>query len=145
MYLSERRNGGILEVQLSGDWRGGDMPAIDAQLATVVLSGVSSLRVDVPDSLNMDLAGAWRLREWLEEAGRAGVAVEFTGPKPGQVQLIDATLAGNVHAAPPTSSESRFEPVSALGRHVTRRWESLLLALDFIGRTTATALRACTS
>lgn len=145
MHLSERRNGGILEVQLSGDWRGADLPAIDAEIAAVSLSEVTGLRLDIPDSVNLDLAGAWRLREWLEEAGQAGVAVEFVGAKPGQIELIDATLTGGVHAAPPTSSESRFEPVSDLGRHVTRRWDSLMMALDFIGRTAATALRACTS
>ncbi len=145
MYLSQRRNGDNLEVDLSGSWRGGDLPAIDAEIAEVPLSGISALRIAIPDSVNMDLAGAWRLRDWMEEAGRAGVAVEFEGAKPGQIDLIDATLTGKVRGTPPTSSESRFEPVSALGRHVTRRWNSLLMALDFIGRVTTTGLRACTS
>lgn len=145
MYLSQRRNGDHLEVELSGSWRGADLPAIDAEIAAVTFSGVGTLRIVIPHAMNMDLAGAWRLREWLDEAARAGVAVEFDGTRPGQLELIDATLAGKVHSTPPTSSEPRFEPVSALGRHVTRRWESLLASLDFIGRTTMTGLRACTS
>jgi phospholipid/cholesterol/gamma-HCH transport system permease protein len=145
MYLSQRRNDDHLEVELSGSWRGGELPAIDAEIAAITLSGVSTLRIAIPESVNMDLAGAWRLRDWAEEATRAGAAVEFAGDRPGQIELIDATLAGKVHATPPSSSESRFEPVSALGRQVTRRWESLLVALDFIGRTTMTGLRACTS
>jgi phospholipid/cholesterol/gamma-HCH transport system permease protein len=145
MHLSQRRNGDNLEVELSGSWRGSEMPAIDAEIAAVPLSGARSLRVLLPDFLDMDLAGAWRLRDWLEEAGRAGVAVQFDGRKPGQLDLIDATLAGKVHVTPPTSSEPRFEPVSALGRQVTRRWNGLLAALDFIGQTSLTALRACTS
>lgn len=145
MHLSPRRDGDNLEIELSGSWRGTDLPAIEAELGALPLAGVAMLRVQVPPTVSMDLAGAWQLHEWLEQAKRAGATVEFTGPRPGQIDLIDATLAGRVHAAPPTSSEPSFEPVSALGRHVTRRWDSLMASLDFIGRTTATGLRAWTS
>jgi phospholipid/cholesterol/gamma-HCH transport system permease protein len=145
MHLSPRRNGDNLEVELSGSWRGADLPAIEAELGALPLDGVSVLQVQVPEAVTMDLAGAWQLREWLDGAQRAGITVAFAGAKPGQLDLIDATLAGRVHATPPTSSEPSFEPVSALGRHVTRRWDSLMLALDFIGRTTTTGLRAWTS
>jgi phospholipid/cholesterol/gamma-HCH transport system permease protein len=81
----------------------------------------------------------------MEAAGRSGLDVRFDGQKPSQIDLIDATIAGKVRGTPPTSSEPRFEPVSALGRHVTRRWVSFKLALDFIGRVTLTWLRACAS
>lgn len=145
MYLSQRRNGDNLEVELQGSWRGGELPAIEAELAAVPLDGASTLRVRVPEGLPMDLAGAWRLREWLGEAERAGVPVQFDGPRPGQIDLIEASQTGKRPATPPSSSESQFEPVSALGRHVTRRWLSLLAALDFIGQVTFTGLRACTS
>jgi phospholipid/cholesterol/gamma-HCH transport system permease protein len=145
MHLSQRRNGDDLEVLLSGSWRGAELPAIDAEIAAVPLTGASTLRIVVPASVHMDLAGAWRLREWVEAAGQAGLAVQFEGDRPGQIELIDATLSDRRRGTPPTSSEPRFEPVSALGRHVTRRWNSLMLALDFIGRTALTGLRACTS
>ncbi|HEX6637694.1 MAG TPA: ABC transporter permease [Steroidobacteraceae bacterium] len=145
MYLSPRRNGDNLEVELSGSWRGSELPAIDAELGAVSLDGVAALRVRVPDTVPMDLAGAWRLRDWLEAAGHAGVSVSFEGTRPAQFDLIDASFTGKRRGPPASSSESKFEPVSALGRHVTRRWVSLLLALDFIGRTTSTALRASTS
>ncbi len=145
MHLSHRRNGDILEVELAGSWRGSELPAIDAAISGLPMSGVDSVRVTVPPELDMDLAGAWRLRDWLDSAQRSGTRVEFQGERPSQVELIDATVSGRVRAVPPTSSESFFEPVSALGRHVTRRWVSLLLALDFVGRITLTWLRAITS
>jgi phospholipid/cholesterol/gamma-HCH transport system permease protein len=146
MHLSQRRVGDILEIELSGEWRGSQLPAIEAEIAGISLAGASTLRVTVPASVHMDLAGAWRLREWLESLGNSGTTVEFAGQKPGQIDLIDATVSGKkLHMAPPTSSESRFEPVGELGRQVTRRWESLKAALGFIGRTTTTGLRACTS
>jgi phospholipid/cholesterol/gamma-HCH transport system permease protein len=145
MHLSQRRDGDILEVELAGSWRGKELPAIDAAIADLPSSGAHSLRVTVPADLDMDLAGAWRLRDWLDSARKSGTSVELLGERPGQVELIDATLAGKVRAVPPTSSESAFEPVSALGRHVTRRWESVKLALDFVGRITLTWLSAITS
>jgi phospholipid/cholesterol/gamma-HCH transport system permease protein len=145
MHLSAQRDGDNLEVELAGSWRGLDLPDIDAELAALSLDGVRALRITVPESLELDLAGAWRLREWMKAAEAAGASVEFAGPVPGQLELIDSTLAGKVHAHPPSSSEPSFEPVTALGRHITRRLQALYAALDFIGRATFTFGRACTS
>jgi phospholipid/cholesterol/gamma-HCH transport system permease protein len=144
MYLSHRRDGDNLEVELAGSWRGSEMPAIDTALAGLPLGGAEAIRVTVPRDLDMDLAGAWRLRDWLEAAKKDGARVEFAGAVPGQVELIEATLAGKVHLTPPTSSEPVFEPVNALGRIVTRRWVSFKVALDFIGRITFTWLKSMT-
>jgi phospholipid/cholesterol/gamma-HCH transport system permease protein len=145
MYLSPRRNGDNLEVELTGSWRGRDLPAIDAEIDALSLAGVGELSIRAANSHEMDLAGAWRLRDWAESAERAGVIVVYPDGKPGQIDLIDATVTGKRRATPPSSSEPRFEPVTALGRHVTRRWVSLLAALAFIGQTMLTLLRACTS
>lgn len=145
MYLQTRRDGDKLEAELAGSWRGADLPAIDAELAALSLDGVGSLRISVPDSLELDLAGAWRLREWIKAARGQGIDSEFAGEEPGQLALINATLEGKVHAEPASSSEPAFQPVSSLGRQVTRRWESVKLALEFLGHTTITWMRAVTS
>ena len=145
MHLNVRRDGDTLEAELAGSWRGVDLPAIDAALAGVSFAGATELRVNAPASVPLDLAGAWRLREWLKAAEAAGLTVVHENALPGQVELIESTLAGNVRAAPPTSSEPAFEPVSALGRQVTRRVASVRMALDFLGHTTITWLRSCTS
>jgi phospholipid/cholesterol/gamma-HCH transport system permease protein len=145
MHLSLERNGDTLEVELAGSWRGADLPAIDAELAAQSFDGAHALVVTIPESVTLDLAGAWRLREWLKAAEAAGLDVKFSGTPPGQLELIDATLAGKRSRPPPSSSESAFEPVSALGRQVTRRLQASKLALDFIGRACVTFARACTS
>ncbi len=145
MHLRQQRDGDVLEAELSGEWRGVDMPAIEAELATVSFDGARTLRVTVPASVAIDLAGAWRLREWLEAARHAGLEVEFTGDTPRQLSLIDATARGAVRVTPPSSSEPAFQPVSALGRHVVHRWQGIKMALDFIGHTMVTLARACLS
>ena len=145
MYLSQQRDGANLEVELAGSWRGATLPAIDAELAALSLDGVRTLRITIPDSHELDLAGAWTLREWVKVAEAAGASVEYTGAIPGQIELIDSTLGGKRRPTPPSSSEPTFEPVTALGRLVTRRVDDLKYALDFIGRATMTFLRSCTS
>jgi phospholipid/cholesterol/gamma-HCH transport system permease protein len=145
MHLSLKRDGDSLNVELVGSWRGHELPAIDAELAAVSFDGARQVAVTVPESTALDLAGAWTLREWLKSAERAGLAVRFTGTSPGQLDLIETTLAGRKHAPPPSSSEPAFEPVSALGRQVTRRITTLKYALDFVGRAVIAWLRACTS
>jgi phospholipid/cholesterol/gamma-HCH transport system permease protein len=144
MFLNVRRDGDILGVELSGQWRGAALPDIEAELEAQSFADVRQVQVTVPASLDLDLAGAWLMRKWLHKAEEAGIAVAFEPAKPGPLQLIENTLAG-AHATPASSSESRFEPVSALGRHVTRRVQTVRLALEFVGRATVTLLRACTS
>jgi phospholipid/cholesterol/gamma-HCH transport system permease protein len=145
MHLSAQRDGANLRVELAGTWRGTHLPAIEAELAATPVAGVDKVVVSVPESLELDLAGAWALRHWLKAAESAGATVEFAGKQPGQLELIDATLAGKARATPASSSESTFEPVSALGRIVTRRIRDFQLALDFMGRASMTLLRAGTS
>ena len=145
MYLNLRRNGDNLEAELAGTWRGVELPAIDAELAAHSFAGASTLRVIVPEAVTLDLAGAWRLRKWLKTAEDAGLEVAFEGEKPAQLELIESTFDGKLHLTPPSSSESTFEPVSALGRHVTHRVQSVRVALDFVGHIPMTWLRACPS
>jgi len=142
MHLSLQRQGDSLHVELAGSWRGAELSAIDAELAAQSFDGAHELVVSVPESVTLDLAGAWTLREWLKSAERAGLEVRFEGTPPGQVALIESTSSGRKHPAPPSSSESTFEPVSALGRQVTRRLITLKYALDFIGRAVVAWFRA---
>jgi phospholipid/cholesterol/gamma-HCH transport system permease protein len=145
MHLSLQRDGDSLQVELAGNWRGKELPAIDAELAAQSLSGARTVIVTIPESVSLDLAGAWTLREWLKTAERGGAEVRFDGATPGQLELIESTLSGRKHPHPPSSSESTFEPVSALGRLVTRRLITVRYALDFVGRAVIAWLRTCTS
>ena len=125
MHLTAQRDGDNLDVELAGSWRGTDLPAIDAELAAVSLAGVRSAA-----NHRSRVAGAGSRRGLdaapmdCKAAEKRGVSVEFAGAVPGQLELIESTLAGKRHGAPASSSESTFEPVSALGRIVTRRWVS---------------------
>src|ERR1044072_7605605 len=111
MYLQTRPNGDILQAELAGSWRGAELPAIDAEIAALSFDGAGTLRITVPDSVELDLAGARRLREWLKEAQPPVSDPEYAGKEPGQLALINATLEGKAHAEPASSSEPTFQPV----------------------------------
>jgi len=58
-------------------------------------------RVDRHQSLTaLDLSGAWRLREFLQQARAAGAQVEFRGPPPDQLRLVDFNVERRVPGAP---------------------------------------------
>jgi phospholipid/cholesterol/gamma-HCH transport system permease protein len=145
MVLHSHRNGDTLEIELAGSWRGPDMPVLEAELGAVSLSDARRLLITVPPDVPLDLAGAWRLGQWLDTAREQGIAVEFVGAPPGQLALIETTRTGTPHPSPRSSSEPQFEAVSALGRRVVSRWRGIRSALDFVGRTTLTFLHACVS
>ena len=92
VYLNVSRDGETLEVELAGHWRGADLPAIDAELAAQSFDGARALRVRVPEAVQLDLAGAWRLREWLQAAEAAGLTGELRGraARPARAHRIDA-------------------------------------------------------
>src|SRR3954469_15100863 len=103
MHLRLQRDADSLHVELAGNWRGKELPAIDAELAAQSIAGARELVIAVPETVTLDLAGAWTLREWIKSAERAGLAVRFEGATPGQLALIDATVSGRKHPAPPSS------------------------------------------
>jgi hypothetical protein len=120
MHLTAQRDGNNLDVELAGTWRGTDLPAIDAEIAAVSLDGVGALRITVPESLELDLAGAWTLRQWTKAAEKNGVSVEFAAPCRGS-SSSSTTVAASARA-PASSSEPTFEPVA--------RWAASYPALD---------------
>src|SRR5688500_1708351 len=79
MHFSLQRDGESLQVELVGSWRGVELPAIDAELAAQSFAGARRLVVTVSEDVELDLAGAWTLREWLKSAENAGLTVEFSG------------------------------------------------------------------
>ena len=126
MLLQVRRTEGGLALELTGEWRSLEYPAIDAALAAIDLSGARRLEVGTGGLAALDLTGAWRLREFLRRARGAGIEVQFAGAPPDQLRLVEQTLSPEPRAgAPAGAGMSRG---SALGEAPGER------SLAFIGR-----------
>jgi phospholipid/cholesterol/gamma-HCH transport system permease protein len=145
MYCVSRRVGDALELDLQGEWRAANLAAIDAELAALDWQAARAVSLTAGGAGLLDLSGAWKLRELLVKARAAGVAIDWRDAEPELLKLVERTLTASEHPVPPPSSESSFEPVTAIGRRVVRRLEDTRAGLDFIGRTATMGGRALLS
>ncbi|MGH8169386.1 MAG: MlaE family ABC transporter permease [Steroidobacteraceae bacterium] len=144
-----------LALQLTGEWRALAYPQIDAALAAVDLAGAARVVIATDRLAALDLTGAWRLREFVQHARRAGAEVAFAGTQPDQLRLVDDTLRPveaaqtAMPAARGLRAELRELPVEAevatlsfIGRRAVTLWRDMIGALAFLGRLSTTALGA---
>ena len=152
MLVEVRRSEQGLDIELTGEWRAVELAQIDAALAGVDLANAGRVSIGTQSLAALDLSGAWRLREFLQRARDSGAQVEFRGPPPDQLRLIDSTLKGEgpcpaVHVH---EHENGIVPLTELGLaeiglYSVREWRDLMAALAFLGRIFATFGRAVTS
>ena len=150
MLVEVRRSEQGLEIDLTGEWRALELAQIDAALAGVDLVDARHVSIGTKSLTALDLSGAWRLREFLQRARDSGASVDFRGPAPDQLRLIDSTLKGEAPAPPKHVQEHGFAPLTELGLaeigiYSVREWRDLMAALAFLGRIFATLGRAATS
>jgi phospholipid/cholesterol/gamma-HCH transport system permease protein len=150
MLVEVRRSEQGLEIELTGEWRALELAQIDAALAGVDLANARRVSIDTRSLAALDLSGAWRLRAFLQHARESGAQVEFRGPPPDQLRLVDSTLKGECPVPPVREHEHGIAPLTELGLaeiglYSVREWRDLMAALAFLGRVFATIGRAATS
>jgi phospholipid/cholesterol/gamma-HCH transport system permease protein len=155
MVLEVRTTEQGLALDLTGEWRALAYQQIDSALAAVDLAGARRIEIATGRLAALDLTGAWRLREFVLQAQKMGAQVTFAGTPPDQLRLVDETLRPIEAAAavPPVVKDLRTEleelPVEVevatltfVGRHAVTLWRDMVLALAFVGRICATAVRS---
>jgi phospholipid/cholesterol/gamma-HCH transport system permease protein len=141
--LNVRRDGDVLHLDLTGEWRVSALSEMDRVLTPIDLGHTRLVQVDTRGLVVLDFSAAWRLREFLDRATQLDAKVTFEGGnEPEQLRLISDCLARAPFQPPPSDRETPIEPVEALGRRVVRRWRDVVAAMEFTGRITLTALRA---
>ena len=153
MLVGVRRTERGLDVDLTGEWRALQLTQIDAELAAVDLSNAHRVSIGTETLAALDLSGAWRLREFVKKAQESGAKVEFRGPQPDQLRLIESTLKGErpVCDQPlPVPHEHGLAPLTEaglaeIGLFSVREWRDSMAALAFLGRIFASVGGAATS
>jgi phospholipid/cholesterol/gamma-HCH transport system permease protein len=151
MLVEVRRSEQGLEIDLTGEWRALQMTQIDAELAGVDLTNARHVAIDAHGLEALDLTGAWRLREFLNQIRQAGADVQFRGAQPDQLRLVDTTMKGET-PLPPCRQEEEYgiAPLTEaglveIGEFSVREWRDLKAALAFLGRVFTILGRAATS
>ena len=150
-YLAVRRAEQGLEIDLTGEWRALDLPRIDAALTRVELTNTSRVVIRTEGLRALDLSGAWRLRDFLQQLRQGGTDVQFQGALPDQLRLVDTTLKGEA-PLPPCREDEEYgiaplteAGLKEIGLYSVREWRDLVAATAFLGRIFATLARAARS
>ena len=152
MLVEVRRTEQGLDVDLTGEWRALSLAQIDAELAGVDLANVRRVSIGTKSLAALDLSGAWRLREFINQARASGAEVDFRGASPDQLRLIDSTLKGErpvCEIPKPVPHEHGLAPLTEaglaeIGLFSVREGRDLMAALAFLGRIFTTFGRAVT-
>ena len=151
--LDVHRGEGSLELQLSGEWRALKMPEIDAALAALDFTGISTVVIVADRMAALDLSGAWRLRELLRQLAAQQIQATFRGAEPDQLRLVDQTLSDQAPPQRPAlpqstpASDMHLEgairrPLIDIGRSSIRFARHLRQGVAFLGRVSVTFARA---
>jgi len=121
-------------LQLAGDCRMADLPALTEALAKV-RAAAPALQVDLTLTDEFDIGPAWLLRTALDEVRAAGGTVTVEGKPPGHFAFFDELPdAGPAAATPP---KERW--LIRFGRAIDFRLHNTITELAFGGRALATA------
>jgi phospholipid/cholesterol/gamma-HCH transport system permease protein len=134
VFIAARRTHDELQLELLGDWRAALFPQIERELRGIEFGGARRASIQ-PGASQLDLAGAWLLRSFLQRARAAGVDARFDGAPPPAYALLEHTATGEL--PPQLQHEEWLRPshaVEGLGRRTVRGWRELLGALDLLGR-----------
>jgi phospholipid/cholesterol/gamma-HCH transport system permease protein len=143
MYLTARRDADELSLELSGEWRALRFTDIEAELETVDFAGLRQINIAAAQA-QLDLTGAWLLRDFLDRARAAGATVEFQGLEPSTLALVERCKTGDITAQ--THSIEWLDPekaVEGLGRRAVRGFESMADGVSFLGRISVAFMHAC--
>jgi len=152
MLIELRRAGQSLEIDLTGEWRALELPQIETALAGVDLANTHQVLIGTQGLAALDLSGAWRLREFIQQIRQSGAEVRFRGDPPDQLRLIETTVKGEAPVPPcrEVKEEYGIAPLTEaglveIGQYSVREWRDLVAAMAFLGRIFRTAVRAATS
>ena len=92
MYLQSRRTAQGVALDLTGSWRLPELDAFTRELAAVQLDGATQVLIDTTGLTALDLSASVKLRDFMRRAAAAGASVEFVGPPPDQLRLIETAM-----------------------------------------------------
>src|SRR5262249_54381609 len=138
--IDVRRSEQSLDINLTGEWRSLQLEQIDAAFAGIDLTGAHRVLINTQGLAALDLSGAWRLREFINQARKSGVDVQFKGATPDQLRLVETTMKGEA-PLPPCREQEEYgiAPLTEaglveIGVYSVREWRDLTAAMAFLGR-----------
>ena len=149
MPVEARSTAQGLQLALTGEWSVRQFGQLQAELAALDLSAARQVLIDAHGIATLDLSGAFALRQFVQRAARAGVAIAWRGTPPDQLRVLDETLRES--SAPDTGGSPVPVPVAphralaSIGRYAVGAAADMLEGLAFFGRVCSTFVASLTS
>ena len=148
MLLESQRNDDGLTLRLSGAWCIDNISEIEATLDQIPRETDAAVVVDCTKLGELDLSGAWLLRQRIAQLQTDAGTVKFIRP-PAHFAFIDEITApksdGEGTATPEENEKSLRRSVAWLGRLSVQRAIETRNAMGFLGRIVVTGLRSIRS
>ena len=142
MYLTARRDAQQLNLELSGEWRALRFADIEAELEAVDFSDVSRVEIGASQA-QLDLTGAWLLRDFIDRMRAAGATIHFREAEPATLGLVERCRTGEISVH--THGIEWLDPahaVEGIGRRAVRGLQRPPDGLSFLGRISLALVRA---
>lgn len=135
-----------MTLRLAGDWSFDRLKEIEAQLEPLSSAGAVRVRVECGELRSSCLAGAWLLRNRLEQLRAAGATIEFAPAPPEHFAFLD-TLQPPAERPPPAVTESHQMAwharwLASFGRQAVMLGRHGLGHVEHLGRVLVTQARA---
>jgi phospholipid/cholesterol/gamma-HCH transport system permease protein len=142
MTFTARFDQGASRLELAGDCRMADAPALEQALAALRAAPPAALTVRLAQARLHDIGPAWLLHGSLAALRSRGAGVTIEGPVPGHFAYFEELLARDAGAWPVAAPPSAQERLAAAGRALESRLRSWYEALVYGGRLVESAATA---
>jgi phospholipid/cholesterol/gamma-HCH transport system permease protein len=134
MQFTARYDRAAARLELAGECRMDDAPALARALVELRAAPPAALMVAVAGAQLRDIGPAWLLHRSIDGLREAGVAVELDGPAPGHFAYFEDLLAGDAGEWAPPSAPTIADRLADAGSRLEARFASWYGALVFGGR-----------
>jgi phospholipid/cholesterol/gamma-HCH transport system permease protein len=147
MPFEVKDEGGRLRIRLDGRWTVAEAAALELRLRALPPPSVRELLLDATGIEALDLTGAWLLRSLEARLRDAGARVAWAPGRPGSLDFIHRTMAGERPPEPDTGEPLSVVPAAlhGLGRLTILARDGALDLLGFVGAVTVGWGRAVSS
>ncbi|HLF67600.1 MAG TPA: hypothetical protein VI522_08290, partial [Gammaproteobacteria bacterium] len=134
MFFTHSVRDGAFHLALQGSWNIQQLPAIQAELKRLPISGYQKMEINAEHIEEMDTAGAWLLTQFIKKLKKLKVTVHLSPLQDKQQCIYDRIKVLNTEPLPlPLGGVTLINIIIRLGEGTVNALRQVLLLLSFIG------------
>lgn len=131
--LNIDRQGGKLTITADGSWTGPHVHLVDGAMREIEQEQASDIKVDLNAIEQLDTAGAWIIRRFLQSADKRQQPVEIISKQSRYLELLDAVDVDIQPVEKPQSDNALIRLLERLGKSVYEFKNDFIMSNHIIG------------